>query len=215
MLNRRFGEIARVDNPPFLGGGGGYQSLYSAWTSVRWSSPSIRAAWKRAIETAEQEQRRLVQYGVGQAELRPRDHRIPHRLQAAVAGAATRQPPGLATGLVGAVNDDDVFTAPADDLNCSTPPSRITVDEVNAAAAAAFEGQRSAGARHQPGRHRGRRGRRHRRARGLAPVAVTARVDVADVEWPYADFGTPTQPAPAPRSPIWASPSSPSPTASG
>ena len=67
VLNRRFGELARAENPPFLGAGGGYEDLVDSLEARNpESSPINPGEWKRALETIEQEQRRLVQYGVTQ-----------------------------------------------------------------------------------------------------------------------------------------------------
>ncbi|RZJ78327.1 MAG: insulinase family protein, partial [Brevundimonas sp.] len=133
VLNRRFAEISRSANPPFLGASAGYQALYNALDAASLDVTYNPGGWKRAIETAEQEQRRLVQYGVGQAELDREITEYRTALTAAVAGAATRQTPRLATGLLSAVNDGEVFTAPAEDLKqFEAAVANITVAEVNA-----------------------------------------------------------------------------------
>ncbi|MBA4001754.1 insulinase family protein, partial [Brevundimonas sp.] len=69
VLNRRMSELSRSSNPPFLGGGGGHQELFGAMDIGLVVANFETGAWQRAIEAAEQEQRRLVQHGVSETEL--------------------------------------------------------------------------------------------------------------------------------------------------
>lgn len=194
VLNRRFAEISRSANPPFLGASGGYQALYNALDAASLDVTYNPGGWKRAIETAEQEQRRLVQYGVGQAELDREITEYRTALTASVAGAATRQTPRLATGLLSAVNDDEVFTAPAEDLKLfEGAVANITVAEVNAAAAATFAGNGPLGFVTSPVAIEGGEAAITAALEASRQVAVAAPVVAAAVEWPYASFGTPGQ----------------------
>ena len=196
VLNRRFGNIARLPNPPFLGGGGGYQSLYNALDVGSLSVSFNPGGWKPAIETAEQEQRRLVQYGVGQAELDREITEYRTALQAASAGAATRQTTGLASGLVDAANDNDVFNTPADDLKqFNEAVASITVDEVNAAVREAFSGNGPLVFVTSPVAIEGGEAAVTAALEASRQTPVTAPVIVADAKWPYNSFGTPAQPS--------------------
>jgi len=196
VLNRRFAEIARSANPPFLGGGAGYQSLYDtvdAGTLVVAFNPG---GWKTAIERAEQEQRRLVQHGVGQAELEREITEYRTGLQAAAAGAATRQTPGLAGSLLGTVNDDEVFTTPAEDLRqFDAAVAAITVAEVNAAAVATFSGNGPLAFVTTPVAIEGGEAAVTTALEASRLVPVTAPVIAAAVAWPYSSFGMPGQPS--------------------
>ena len=192
VLNRRFAEISRSANPPFLGASAGYQALYNALDAASLDVTYNPGGWKRAIETAEQEQRRLVQYGVGQAELDREITEYRTALTAAVAGAATRQTPRLATGLLSAVNDDEVFTAPAEDLKqFEAAVANITVAEVNAAAAATFAGNGPLAFVTSPVPIEGGEAAITAALEASRQVAVAAPVVAAAVEWPYASFGAP------------------------
>ncbi|MDB5422062.1 MAG: peptidase, partial [Brevundimonas sp.] len=194
VLNRRFAEISRSANPPFLGASGGYQTFYNAMDLAALDVNYNPGGWKRAIETAEQEQRRLVQYGVGQAELDREITEYRTALTASVAGAATRQTPRLATGLLSAVNDDEVFTAPAEDLKLfEAAVANITVAEVNAAAAATFAGNGPLAFVTSPVAIEGGEAAITAALEASRQVAVAAPVVAAAVEWPYASFGTPGQ----------------------
>ncbi|HEY4587526.1 MAG TPA: pitrilysin family protein, partial [Brevundimonas sp.] len=69
VLNRRLGELARADNPPFIGAGGGQGTLFKTLDLASVSAAFNPGGIQRALETIEQEQRRLVQFGVSQIEL--------------------------------------------------------------------------------------------------------------------------------------------------
>ncbi|MCW6190119.1 insulinase family protein, partial [Klebsiella pneumoniae] len=47
VLNRRLGEMARADNPPFLGAGRGYQSLFDTLDAGILSVAFTPGEWKR------------------------------------------------------------------------------------------------------------------------------------------------------------------------
>src|SRR5690606_17739650 len=79
-------------------------SLYASFTP---------GGWERALTPLDQEQRRLVQYGVTTGELAREITEWRAMIQSAVAGAATRRTPALANSLAASVNSEDVFTAPA------------------------------------------------------------------------------------------------------
>lgn len=196
VLNRRMAEIARSENPPFLGGGAGYQDLFDSLDAGTLAVAFNPGGWKRALETAEQEQRRLVQYGVDQSELDREITEIRTALQAAVAGAATRQTPALAGGLLSAVNDNEVFTAPAEDLKLfEAAVASLTVAEVNAAIADTFSGSGPLIFLSTPVEIEGGGEAVTAALQASRQVAVTAPTVAAQVEWPYTDFGTPAQPS--------------------
>jgi zinc protease len=192
VLNRRFSEISRSANPPFLSGGAGYQSFYDALDTALVVVSYNPGGWKRAIETAEQEQRRLVQFGVGQDELDREITEYRAALQASAAGAATRQTPGLASGLLDAVNDDEVFTTPAENLKqFEAAVAGITLAEVNAAGAATFGGNGPLAFVTTPVAIEGGAAAVTAALEASSKVAVTAPVAAAAIQWPYSSFGTP------------------------
>ncbi len=60
VLNRRLGEMARADNPPFLSASGSYQSLFDSLDAGTLAVAFNPGDWKRALEAVEQEGRRLA-----------------------------------------------------------------------------------------------------------------------------------------------------------
>lgn len=196
VLNRRFGELARAENPPFLGAGAGYQSLIDSIDAGTLFVAFNQGEWKRAMETVEQEQRRLIEYGVGQAELDREITEIRTALTSAAASAATRQTPALAGALLNAANDNDVFSTPATDLELfNAAVDGLTVEAVNAAVRDAFQGNGPLAFVTTPVPIEGGEAAVTAALEASRQVAVAAPVVAAAVEWPYTDFGTPTQPS--------------------
>jgi len=195
VLNRRLGEITRSENPPFLGGGAGEQALFDALDTTSLVIAFNPGGWERAIQAGEQEQRRVVEHGVGPGELAREITEYATALQAAAAGAATRQTPGLASAILNAVNDDVVVTSPAENLRAfQAAAPTITVDEVNAAARDLFTGNGPLAFVTTPVAIEGGEAvvTAALEASRQVPVAAPAIAEV--VEWPYADFGPAAEP---------------------
>lgn len=190
VLNRRMGEIARGDNPPFLGGGADQSTLVDSL-----EIGSVRAAfnpggWKPALESLEQEQRRLVQFGVSEAELQREiaDSRV--ALENAVASADTRRTPALAMGLLSAVNDNTVFTSPQTDLDLfNATVDGLAAAQVNEAIKPVFRGGGPLALVVTPVEIEGGEAAVTAALEASRLVPVTAPAAQAQMAWPYADFG--------------------------
>ncbi len=196
VLNRRLGEIARADNPPFISASASDGNLFDSLEIGSISASFNPGGWKRALETIEQEERRLVQFGVTDAELQREivDNRT--ALQQAVASAATRSTPGLANALAGSVNEDDVFSAPQTNLDLfNAAVEGLTAAEVNDAAKKAFEGQGPVMLVVTPEAIEGGEQAVTAALEASRQVPVTARAAQADLQWPYSSFGTPGTPS--------------------
>lgn len=190
VLNRRLGEMARADNPPFLSAGGGYQGLFDSLDAGVLSVAFTPGEWKRALETVEQEGRRLTQYGVTQAELQREivDYRA--SLQNAVASTATRSTSALAGGLLSAVNADAVFTTPQDNLDrFDAVVATLTPEQVNAAVRPVFEGQGPLVLFTSPVPVEGGEAAVTAALEASRQVPVAAPAEQAELKWPYEDFG--------------------------
>ncbi len=196
VLNRRFSELARAENPPFLGAGGGYQDIIGSLEAGTLTVAYNPGEWKRALETAEQEQRRLIQYGVTQPELDREITEYRTGLTAAVASAATRQTPALAGALLNAANETDVFSTPATQLEIfEATVAGLTPGTVNAAVRDAFTGNGPLAFVSTPVPIEGGEAAITAALAASRQVPVTAPVVAAAMEWPYTSFGTPTQPS--------------------
>ena len=196
VLNRRLGELARADNPPFLGAGGSVGNFLDSLEVGGLFAAYNPGGLNRAMEAVEQEQRRLVQFGVTEAELQREITDTRTGLTNAVTAAATRSTPALANGLVGAVNGETVFSAPATNLELfNAAVEGLTPAQVDAAVRPVFEGQGPVVLVTTPVAIEGGEAAVTAALEASRRTAVTARADDAALEWPYTDFGTPTQPS--------------------
>ena len=142
VLNRRYSAISRQASPPFQAAGAfkGEQDDAALVATIGVSAEPGR--WREALAAAEQEQRRVVQYGVSQDELDREIEEIRAGLKASVAGAATRRQVELANDIVESLADHNVVTAPADDqITFEAAVKGLTAETVGAALRTVFQGQ--------------------------------------------------------------------------
>ena len=141
VLNRRLQRLYRADNPPFISAQSAKgDDLNSAEVSEIYVSAQP-GKWKPAIAAADAEVRRIVQYGVTQAELDRELSEWRVLLQTAAAQAPTRKTPQLANEIVQTLDDDEVVTSPAQDLALFTQEVKgLKAETVSAALKEAFSG---------------------------------------------------------------------------
>jgi zinc protease len=192
VLNRRYSAISRAANPPFLGAGAykGEQDDAAEIATIAVNAESGR--WREALAAAEQEQRRLVQYGVRQDELDREIEEIRATLKAAVAGTNTRRPADLAGEIVGSLADHTVVTSPTDDLAYFEADVKgLKAETVNTALKGVFQGQGPLVFMASPTPIEGGE------ATLLAALTTSQQVAVAppaanqQIAWPYESFGAP------------------------
>lgn len=192
VLSRRLGEIARADNPPFIGASASEGDLYDSIGSASVSAQFNPGGWKRALETIEQEQRRIVQFGVTDAELQREITGIRTSLENAVASAATRRTPQLAMGLIGAVNSGTVFNTPRTSLELfNAAVEGLTAARVNETIPQVFAGEGPLALVVTPVEIEGGEAAVTAALETSRQVPVTAPSAHAELDWPYADFGPP------------------------
>lgn len=195
VLNRRLGEIARADNPPFISAGAGSSTLFDSIDISTLTANFNPGGLQRALETAEQEQRRLVQFGTTEAELQREITDTRTALENAVASAATRSTPGLVNALLSATNDDRVFSTPQTNLDIfNAAVSGLTPAQVDEAVKPVFERQGPLALVVTPEAIEGGEAAVTAMLQASEATPVTARAAQAAAEWPYASFGTPAQP---------------------
>lgn len=191
VLNRRLGEIARGDNPPFLTASGGEFELADSFAAASVSAQYNVGGWQRALEAIEQEQRRLVQYGVSDAELQREITATRTALENAVAGAATRRTPLLAGALVGSVNSKTVFATPQTNLDLfNAAVEELTAATVNQTLPEVFQGEGPLALVVTPEPIEGGEAAVTAALEASRQTPVAAPAAQAELDWPYETFGS-------------------------
>lgn len=193
VFNQRLSEIALKPNAPFLGGQA--SSVRSLVHEGQVTSIEVSGApekWQAALDTISAEQRTLLRDGVQPNELKRAVSTLRTAFENAAATAATRKSPDIADAILNEVNEEEVYTNPAQDLALIGPVlASATPAQVDAAFKQAFAG----------------RGPILFRTASKSPVgeaqlgsALTAAytrplgaaVKEAAIVWPYTDFGKPS-----------------------
>lgn len=192
VFNRRLQRLARGANPAFISAGAGKGTEYDAAELATLSITAEPGSWRPALAAAEQEHRRLLQYGVLQPEVDREVAEIRAALVSAVAAAATRRNAGLAGGIVAALDEGDVFTAPATDLAVFDEAVKgLTAARVNAALRASFAGQGPLLFMSSPQPIEGGETALAAALSESRKVAVAAPAAETLKTWPYASWGKP------------------------
>ena len=141
VLNRRLSELSRTDNAPFLNASASDSNLVRSVRITTVAAQFAEGKWKPALEAIDREQRRIVQFGVSDAELQREITAFRTALENGVKAAPTRTTRALAASIVGAINSRDVFTSPKADLDLFEATVKgLTPAEVNATLKPAFSG---------------------------------------------------------------------------
>ena len=190
VLNRRYSAIARGANPPFLGAGASKDEQDDAAEVATIGVNAESGRWREALSAAEQEARRLVQYGVRQDELDREIEEVRVALRAQAAGANTRRPADLANEIVGSLGDHTVVTSPADDLaGYEADVKGLTAATVNVALKDVFKGQGPLVFMASPTPIEGGEATLLAALTASQKVAVTPPAAGQQIKWPYETFG--------------------------
>lgn len=192
VLSRRLERIAATQSPaPFVFAQALPSQIAESADIVQLVAVVRPGEWRRALDVIETEQRRLVEHGVSPAEMAREIAEFRRQLTAAAAGAATRASSALAESLVGAIDQDNVFTAPPANLAMfEQAAASLTPDRIHQAARNLFAGEPLLYMT-SPSAVEGGDGAllaAYRESRA-APVAAGAVQQAA--AWPYTRFGTP------------------------
>ncbi len=192
VFDRRLERLARSDQPPFIEAQASREDEFHSAQPTTLSLAARPEQWRAALAAADQEQRRLVQYGVRQDELDREITESRVQLQAALAAAPTRKTTRIADEIVDSFGDKSVYTSPATDLALFEAEVKgLTAAEVSQNLKQVFSGQGPLLFMASPGPIEGgeaalRHAYADSRATTVAPsVATAART------WPYSSFGAP------------------------
>lgn len=115
VLDRRLAIIANTPGAPIISGNADASDYFDVAGQANLTLQAKESAegWKAALRTGENETRRLLTYGVTQAELREQLANFATRYRTAAEQAATRRSPALAEAILGTVQQEDLFVTPA------------------------------------------------------------------------------------------------------
>lgn len=192
VLNRRLSALARASDPPFLGAGAFVNDEFGAAETTSILANAQEGRWREALSAIEAEQRRLVEHGVRQDELDREIAEFRARLEASVAGAATRRPSALAQQILGATAEDQVVTSPAQDLALfEAAVEGLDASAVSTALAQAFQGEGPLIFLATPSPVEGDEAAVIAAYQASRATPVSAPDALSQLEWPYSTFGTP------------------------
>ncbi len=141
VLNRRLDRLAKGPKPPFIAAQAVRSNTEKSAKLTTLSVDTTPQGWAAGLAAATTEQRRIVRFGVTAPELAREIAEQRASLGAQAAGAATRKTPELATALVSAVEEEDVFTGPVRNLATFEAAVRdLTPARADAVLKAAFDG---------------------------------------------------------------------------
>ncbi|WEA27519.1 M16 family metallopeptidase [Rhizobium binxianense] len=192
VLKRRVSNLASKADAPFISAGVGSQDLLDSAHVILIAANSEPDKWRAALTAIDLEQRRIQKFGVSQAEIDREILEYRSALQAALAGAATRTTTDIASMLASSVDDNQVFTSPAEDLSLfETITNDVTAAEVNQALQHAFSGNGPQVVLQTAQSPQGGAETVRQVYDASKAIAVSAPSSAADVAWPYTHFGEP------------------------
>jgi zinc protease len=141
VLNRRLQVLTRSDAPPFIVGVALQNDQEHAAQITTLAATAQPGGWKEAMTALDQEQRRIVQYGVRQDELDREIAAMRANFVAAAAGEATQRTTALAGAIVGTLGDKEIPTSPSQNLAVFDEATKdLKADLVSARLKAQFAG---------------------------------------------------------------------------
>jgi zinc protease len=192
VLSRRLERMGAAADAPFVAAGAARQEQAERAELVQVIALAKPDSWQPALAAIEKEQRRLLQFGVTQAELDREIAEVRTRLAAAAKGAATRPSSTLAQEMLEAVKDESTNTTPADDLAIFEEGVRgLKAEQVSAATKSLFAGGGPLVYLTSPTAITGGETALLAAYQQSAKTAVTAGAAQLAAAWPYTSFGTP------------------------
>ncbi len=139
ILNRRLDILAKQEGAPFSRGHVAANDAFDTFRNAIIELTCQPAQWSAALAVADQELRRALEHGFQPAELAEARANFITQLEQAARTASTRRSDELASALIAALTEGDVFTTPADDLALLKPAlEKITVEQCLASFREAF-----------------------------------------------------------------------------
>ena len=193
VLNQRLGDRAAKPGSPFLGAQAvNIPSLLHSGGITQIGLSASPEKWHEALDAVSAEQRELLRDGIQPGELKRAVTTLRTQLEAKAAQSSTRKSADIADEIVKTIDDENLYTSDAQDLDFASPLlANVTATEVNATLKSLFgtgtpilfrSAQQGAAGETQL-------------ASALATAysrALGAQVKEATITWPYTSFGRPS-----------------------
>jgi zinc protease len=190
VLNRRLQVLTRSEAPPFIVAMALQNDQEHAADITTLAATVQPGHWNEALTALEQEQRRIVQYGVRQDELDREIAGMRAGFVAAAAGEATQRTTALAGAIVGTLDDREIVTSPSQNLAVFDEATKgLTADKVSALLKAQFAGSGPLITIPTPTAIEGGEKAVTDAYAASAKVPVAAPAAPGVTTWPYATFG--------------------------
>lgn len=190
VFNRRLQRLARQEDPPFVSASASRSTVIDSQDQVSLSASYRPGAWREALAALEQERRRILDYGITAEELEREITEYRAAYETYVAGAPTRRTPALADAITGSVHDQEVFSAPTDDLAFfEATVNGLDVQTVMAELTTAMQGDGPLVFLSSPEPVEGGPETVMAALDQSSAQPIEASAGAAAAAWPYADFG--------------------------
>lgn len=141
VLNHRMTRLILSADPPFTQAAAQRGTSLKTIDQTGFGAAFVPGRWQRALAALEQEQRRILQYGITRAELDRQITGYRESYRNGLAGAATRTTDALATNILTGLSQDKVVTTPEDRLETlEQTVASLTPEEVSNALRRIFKG---------------------------------------------------------------------------
>jgi zinc protease len=190
VLNNRLSDRALAAGSPFVQAQAvAVDDLMNTASTTELGIASPPAKWNEALDAVIEEQRRLLKEGVQPAELARARTQLQTYLKSAAAGEATQQSSRIADGLVTAVDQDNVYRSPAQELELGGAVlAAATPAEVTAALRQTFTGNGPVLFRSAQAGAVGEPALKAELASATSAPLPDRKANAA-IEWPYDSFG--------------------------
>ncbi|MDL2402890.1 M16 family metallopeptidase [Rhizobium mayense] len=190
ILARRLDLLAHRPDTPFLRTNVGAVNFLKSADMISISADIAPAAWQSALAAMDQEQRRIVKFGVLQAEVDREIQNERAALQTAAAGDSTRPSTAIADKLAASTDERKVLISPAEDLALfDSMAKKLTAADVDKALRQAFAVKGPRLILQTPEMPFGQEAAIEKAYRASRAVPISAQVSAAIPIWPYTTFG--------------------------
>ncbi len=190
VINRRLQDAAAAADRKFTHAAVGRQNVEHSANLTTLMVQYPQGGWRDALVAADQIRRQAVEQGVQQAEVQRELRELHTYFESTAAGAATRETPRIAGDFLEALDHNDVFTSPAQDLQLADAIAKnVDAAAVNASLKQTFAGGGPLAFVSSPEPIEGGDAAVLTALKQAEEGKLASAVVAAAAVWPYTDFG--------------------------